>query len=157
MPSFGFDTTRLSLWKWCRLRGAGHGEVPLSKTSRIVATDLSLHPLAETLSEEIQLANQLKLPTTDGEAKPEDIVLKTNPQLRADADMPLMGLRDANETVCYFSVRSLHLHFHDESGCYFPLKKYPQAGSHNAAGKATIATSATLPPKCDMHYTIDGS
>ncbi len=23
MPSFGFDTTRLSLWKWCRLRGAG--------------------------------------------------------------------------------------------------------------------------------------
>ena len=24
MPSFGFDTTRLSLWKWCRLRGAGH-------------------------------------------------------------------------------------------------------------------------------------
>ena len=25
MPSFGFDTTRLSLWKWCRLRGAGQG------------------------------------------------------------------------------------------------------------------------------------
>ena len=23
MPSFSFDTTRLSLWKWCRLRGAG--------------------------------------------------------------------------------------------------------------------------------------
>ena len=23
MPSFGCDTTRLSLWKWCRLRGAG--------------------------------------------------------------------------------------------------------------------------------------
>ena len=87
------------------------GEVPLSKTSRIVATDPSLHPLAETLSEEIQLATQLKLPTADGEAKPEDIVLKTN----------------------------------------------PQAGSHNAAGKATIATSATLPPKCDMHDTIDGS
>ncbi len=87
------------------------GEVPLSKTSRIVATDLSLHPLAETLSEEIQLATQLKLPTADGEAKPEDVVLKTN----------------------------------------------PQAGSHNAAGKATIATSATLPPKCDMHDTIDGS
>ena len=21
MPSFGFDTTRLSLWEWCRLRG----------------------------------------------------------------------------------------------------------------------------------------
>ena len=87
------------------------GEVPLSKTSRIVATDPSLHPLAETLSEDIQLTNQLKLPTTDGEARPEDIVLKTN----------------------------------------------PQAGSHNAAGKATIATSATLPPKCDMHDTIDGS
>ena len=87
------------------------GEVPLSNTSRIVATDPSLHPLAETLSEEIQLATQLKLPTADGEAKPEDIVLKTN----------------------------------------------PQAGSHNAAGKATIATSATLPPKCDMHDTIDGS
>ena len=24
MPSFGFDTTRFSLWEWCRLRGAGH-------------------------------------------------------------------------------------------------------------------------------------
>ncbi len=23
MPSFGFDTDRISLWKWCRLRGAG--------------------------------------------------------------------------------------------------------------------------------------
>jgi NAD(P)-dependent dehydrogenase (short-subunit alcohol dehydrogenase family) len=23
MPSFGFDTTRFSLWEWCRLRGAG--------------------------------------------------------------------------------------------------------------------------------------
>ena len=22
MPSFGFDTDRISLWKWCRLRGA---------------------------------------------------------------------------------------------------------------------------------------
>jgi hypothetical protein len=27
MPSFGFDTTRLSLWKWCRLRGAGHCDI----------------------------------------------------------------------------------------------------------------------------------
>ena len=23
-PSFGFETDRLSLWKWCCLRGAGH-------------------------------------------------------------------------------------------------------------------------------------
>ena len=27
MPSFGCDTTRLSLWKWCRLRGAGQWRV----------------------------------------------------------------------------------------------------------------------------------
>ncbi|PHY01187.1 MAG: hypothetical protein CK530_10015 [Planctomycetaceae bacterium] len=31
-----------------------------------ITTDPSLHPLAETLSEEIQLATQLKLPTADG-------------------------------------------------------------------------------------------
>jgi len=24
MPSFGFDTDRISLWKWCRCKGAGH-------------------------------------------------------------------------------------------------------------------------------------
>ena len=29
LPSFGFDTTRLSLWKWCRLRGAGQSPSPL--------------------------------------------------------------------------------------------------------------------------------
>jgi len=23
MPSFGFDTTRISLWKWCSSKGAG--------------------------------------------------------------------------------------------------------------------------------------
>ena len=23
MPSFSFDTDRISLWEWCRLRGAG--------------------------------------------------------------------------------------------------------------------------------------
>ena len=27
MPSFGFDTTRFSLWEWCRLRGAGHSRL----------------------------------------------------------------------------------------------------------------------------------
>ncbi|MCX6976590.1 MAG: family 20 glycosylhydrolase, partial [Verrucomicrobia bacterium] len=47
--------------------------------------------------------------------------------------MPLMGLRDAIEAMRYFKVRYLHLHFHDGSAFYFPLKKYPQAGSHNGA------------------------
>ena len=189
-----------------------NGEMPLSKTSRIVATDPSLQPLAEIFSEEIQLATQLKLKTTNGAPQPGDIVLKINPQLRADADiltvqsrdvkkvrdyahtiqvgemavvegwdyraccegtatllqalklkgdtvsipkmevkdwphadytgymldiarqgMPLMGLRDAIEAMRYFKVRYLHLHFHDGSAFYFPLKKYPQAGSHNGA------------------------
>ncbi|MCX6976826.1 MAG: hypothetical protein NTX04_02570, partial [Verrucomicrobia bacterium] len=54
------------------------GEMPLSKTSRIVATDPSLQPLAEIFSEEIQLATQLKLKTTNGSPQPGDIVLKIN-------------------------------------------------------------------------------
>ena len=36
MPSFGFDTTRLSLWKWCRLRGAGHYNLRASRETELV-------------------------------------------------------------------------------------------------------------------------
>lgn len=63
------------------------GEMPLSAASRIVATDAKLKPLAAILSDEIWMITNLKLNTADGEPQPGDIVLKINPQLRADQEI----------------------------------------------------------------------
>jgi len=188
------------------------GSLPLTAQSRIVAADPKLKPLAEILSEEILLVTKLKLAPAEGEPKPGDIVLKLNPQLRADADiltvqnrevkkvrdyahtinvadqavvegwdyraccegtatllqalnvngaavsvpkmnlkdwphadfcgymidcarqgLPLMGVRAAVEAMRFHKVRYLHLHLHDGSGFYFPLKAYPQVGNSNGA------------------------
>jgi len=188
------------------------GDLPLIPASRIVATDARLKPLAGILAEEILLTTKLKLEPVEGEAKPGDIVLKINPQLRADAEimtvqnrevkkvrdyahtisvtdravvegwdyraccegtatllqvlkvngaavsvpklqlkdwphadfcgymidcarqgLPEMGIRDAVEAMRFFKVRYLHLHLHDGSGFYFPLKAYPQVGRSNGA------------------------
>ncbi len=186
--------------------------MPLTAEGRIVATDPTLKPLAEILSREILVLTKFRLAPAEGEAKAGDIVLKINPQLRADADiltvqnrevkkvrdyahtinvsdtavvegwdyraacegtatllqaivedggkffvprmtvkdwphadycgymidcarqgLPLMGVRDAIEAMRFFKVRYLHLHFHDGSAFYFPLKAYPQAGNSNGA------------------------
>ncbi len=39
MPSFGFDTTRLSLWKWCRLKG-GRSLAPAATAADATGFDL---------------------------------------------------------------------------------------------------------------------
>ena len=188
------------------------GEMPLTPQSRIVAADEKLKPLAAILSDEILLITRLRLEPAEGEARPGDIVLKINPQLRADADiltvqnrevkkvrdyahtinvadkavvegwdyraccegtatllqalkvngaavllpkmqikdwphadyncymidcarqgLPLMGLKACIECMRYYKTRYLHLHASDDCAFYFPLKSYPQAGSHNGA------------------------
>lgn len=63
------------------------GEIPLSAEGRIVATEAKLKPLAEIFSREVFLATKLRMAATEGEAKPGDIVLKINPQLRADDEI----------------------------------------------------------------------
>ena len=63
------------------------GQIPLTAEARIVATDASLVPLAEILSEEILFVTKMKLPVAEGESKPGDIVLKLNRQLQAGAEI----------------------------------------------------------------------
>ncbi|GAH69606.1 unnamed protein product, partial [marine sediment metagenome] len=63
------------------------GEMTITAESRIVATNSKLKPLAEILSNEILTLTKLRLAPAEGEAKPGDIVLKTNAQLRADAEI----------------------------------------------------------------------
>lgn len=69
------------------LEVGGGGDMPITAQSRIVVADPKLKPSAEILSEEILLATRLKLAPVEGEVRPGDIVLKLNPQLRADADI----------------------------------------------------------------------
>ena len=66
---------------------AEQGSMPLTAKSRIVAADASLKPLASILSGEIRVIMGLNLETAEGEGRPGDIVLKINPQIRADEDI----------------------------------------------------------------------
>jgi len=66
---------------------AEKGTMPLTAKSRIVAADASLKPLASILADEIRLITGLELETANGEGRPGDIVLKINPQIRADEDI----------------------------------------------------------------------
>jgi len=63
------------------------GAMPLTATSRIVAVDARLKPLAEILSREIFLLTKLQLATATGAAKAGDVVLKIDAKLRADQDI----------------------------------------------------------------------
>ena len=63
------------------------GAMPLTAGSRIVCADPRLQPLATVLSEEILLLTDLKLSASAGPAQPGDIVLKINPEIRADNDI----------------------------------------------------------------------
>ncbi len=85
------------------------GHIPLTAENRIVATDPKLKPLADILSDEILLITKLKLAVVEGEAKTGpstelragDIVLKINPELRADADILTVHGQDVLKTREY--------------------------------------------------------
>ncbi|MEI7837250.1 MAG: family 20 glycosylhydrolase, partial [Planctomycetota bacterium] len=66
----------------------GQGTMPLTAASRIVAADASLKPLAAVLAEDIRQLTGLSLETDTGQGRDGDIVLKIDPELRADADIP---------------------------------------------------------------------
>lgn len=74
------------------------GEMPLTAQSRIVATDPGLKPLAEIFSREILAITTIKLQPVEGEPKTGDIVLKINPQLRADNDIIAVQKREVVKT-----------------------------------------------------------
>lgn len=63
------------------------GIMMLTPGSRIVYTDQRLQPLATILSDEILLQTDMKLTAVAGGAKPGDIVLKINPEIRAGSDI----------------------------------------------------------------------
>ncbi len=63
------------------------GTIPLTAENRIVATDPKLKPLADILSDEILLITKLRIAPAEGEPKAGDIVLKINPEIRADEDI----------------------------------------------------------------------
>ena len=62
--------------------------MPLTARSRVVAGQAALKPLAAVLAEEIRQLTGLALETATGSGRDGDIVLKINPDLRADADIP---------------------------------------------------------------------
>ncbi|MCY2924124.1 MAG: family 20 glycosylhydrolase, partial [Planctomycetota bacterium] len=64
------------------------GAMPLTPKSRVVAGNASLKPLAAVLAEEIRQLTGLTLETDTGQGHDGDIVLKIDPELRADADIP---------------------------------------------------------------------
>jgi len=77
------------------------GEMPLTAAGRIVATDPKLKPLAEVFSRELLAITTIKLEPVEGEPKAGDIVLKINPQLRADADILAVQNREVVKTRDY--------------------------------------------------------
>jgi hypothetical protein len=82
----------LHLIPWPKAIERGDGYLQLSPTSRIVAEDKSLTPLADVLSQEIALITGLRLKAATGPAKSGDIVLRINKDLRADE--PILMLRN---------------------------------------------------------------
>ena len=83
------------------------GEMPLTAESRIVATEAKLKPLAEILSNEILTLTKLRLAPAEGEARPGDIVLKINPQLRADTEILTVQNRELKKVCDYAHTISI--------------------------------------------------
>jgi len=65
----------------------GAGVMPLTTKSRLVVTDPRLDAHAAVLAEEIWLLTGWRLDQVNADARPGDIVLKLNPELRADEDI----------------------------------------------------------------------
>lgn len=70
-----------------KLGTMAEGVMALTAKSRIIATDKRLEPLALVLADEVEMITGLKLTTATGAGRPGDIVLKINPQVRADEDI----------------------------------------------------------------------
>ncbi|MCY2928354.1 MAG: hypothetical protein NTV86_02455, partial [Planctomycetota bacterium] len=77
------------------------GDMPLTAQGRIVATDPKLKPLAVIFSNEILAMTQIRMEPVEGEGKPGDIVLKINPQLRADLDILTVQNREVKKVRDY--------------------------------------------------------
>jgi hexosaminidase len=77
------------------------GEMALTSSTRIVATDPKLKPLAEIFSRELLSLTQIKMAVFEGEPKAGDIVLKINPKLRADNDITAVQNRQVVKTRDY--------------------------------------------------------
>jgi hypothetical protein len=75
--------------------------MPLTAQGRIVATDPKLKPLAVIFSGEILAMTQIRMEPAKGEGKAGDIVLKINPQLRADQDILTVQNREVKKVRDY--------------------------------------------------------
>lgn len=85
-----------ALIPWPQSISDGTGFMPLHSSSRIVATDTMLQPLAEILSKEILLVSGLKPPVTTGKSHPGDIVLTVIPALSNDTHI----VKTTTRAVC---------------------------------------------------------
>jgi len=77
------------------------GEMPLTAKTRIVAADPKLRPLAEIFARELLTMTQIRMDAVEGEGKAGDIVLKINPQLRADLDILTVQNREVKKVRDY--------------------------------------------------------
>ncbi len=105
-PAQGADLKLLPTPKSVKVEG---GEMPLTAATRIVATDPKLMPLARIFSGELLTMTQIRMepvegPSTgsgQGEPKAGDIVLKINPQLRADNEILTVQNREVKKVRDY--------------------------------------------------------
>ncbi|MCY2929631.1 MAG: family 20 glycosylhydrolase [Planctomycetota bacterium] len=77
------------------------GEMPLTAQTRVVATDPKLKPLAEIFANELLTMTQIRMAVAEGEGKSGDIVLKINPQLRADNEILAVQNREVKKVRDY--------------------------------------------------------
>lgn len=89
----------LHLIPWPKSLREGTGQMPLTKSSRIVAGEEQLKPLAEVLAQEIGLLTGLALPITTGPSRPGDIVLRINSSLQAGEQVLVLRNREPARTT----------------------------------------------------------
>ena len=83
----------------------GAGSIPITAQSRIVVLDPRLEAHASVLQEELWMLTNLKLTKVNADPKAGDIVLKINPEIRADEDilapikMNLVKTREMAHTI----------------------------------------------------------
>jgi hexosaminidase len=94
----GADVKLLPTPKSIKVTG---GEMPLTAESRIVATDPKLMPLAKILSGELCAMTGIRMDAMAGEPRAGDIVLKLNPELRADNDILTVQNREVKKVRDY--------------------------------------------------------
>ncbi|MEI6218342.1 MAG: family 20 glycosylhydrolase, partial [bacterium] len=77
------------------------GEMKLTAATRIVVADPKLSPIAHIFSRELLALTTIKMEVAQGEPRAGDIVLKINPNIRADNDITAVQNRQVVKTRDY--------------------------------------------------------